>query len=214
VGANLLLFGPPGAGKGTQAARLALRLAVPHIATGDMLRDHRARHTPLGLRAQAYMDAGDLVPDDVVIAMLIDRLGAADAARGFLLDGFPRTDAQASALDAALAGAGRGVDGVIVLNVPEEEIVRRISSRRVCPNGHADPAGGAGTCPACGASLTRRPDDDPEVVRNRFRVYAAETLPVLDYYRRTGVRELRVDGTGSVDTVVERLDQALATLGQ
>lgn len=210
-----LIFGPPGAGKGTQAPRLAERLAVPHISTGDMLRAHVKGGTPLGVEAKGYMDSGELVPDDLVVRMLGERIAEADAVQGFLLDGFPRTVVQAEALDAMLAERGRPLDCVIVLDVPEEEVVRRISGRLVAQNGRIyhelyDPPATPGVDDEEGLPLVRRPDDEPDVVRNRYRnVYLAQTLPVRDHYRAAGVREVLIDGIGTTDEVAARLDQAL-----
>jgi adenylate kinase len=218
VSRNLLIFGPPGAGKGTQAPRLAGELELPHIATGDMLRAHLREGTELGLRAKAYMEAGELVPDELVIAMLVDRIGQADAEAGFLLDGFPRNVPQAVALDTELERAGRRIDGLLVLDVGEEEIVRRISGRLVCPNGHTwhavfNPPAVEGICDTCGEPLTRRADDDPDVVRNRYRnVYLAETEPVRGHYRELGTREIAIDGTGAPDEVYTRLRRAVDEL--
>jgi adenylate kinase len=218
VSRNLLIFGPPGAGKGTQAPRLAAELGLPHIATGDMLRAHLREGTELGARAKGYMAAGELVPDDLVIAMLVDRIAKDDAQGGFLLDGFPRNVPQAVALDAELQGAGRRIDGLLVLDVDEEEIVRRISGRLVCPNGHTwhaafNPPAREGICDTCGAALSRRPDDEPDVVRNRYRnVYLAETEPVRGHYRELGTREIAIDGAGTPDEVYARLRHAVDEL--
>jgi adenylate kinase len=218
VSRNLLIFGPPGAGKGTQAPRLAEELALPHVATGDMLRAHLRDGSDLGRRAKGYMEAGDLVPDDLVIEMLVDRISQADARDGFLLDGFPRNVAQAEALDAELARHGRKIDGLLVLDVDEDEIVKRISGRVVCPNGHTwhgtfNPPAAPGTCDTCGGPLTRRPDDEPDVVRNRYRnVYLAQTEPVRGHYRAIGTPEVAIDGTGSTDDVYARLRRAVDAL--
>jgi adenylate kinase len=218
VSRNLLIFGPPGAGKGTQAPRLAAELGLPHIATGDMLRAHLREGTELGARAKGYMEAGELVPDELVIAMLVDRISHADAQGGFLLDGFPRNVPQAVALDAELQGAGRRIEGLLVLDVGEEEIVRRISGRLVCPNGHTwhaafNPPAVEGICDTCGAALTRRADDEPDVVRNRYRnVYLAETEPVRGHYRELGTPEIAIDGTGTPDEVYARLRHAVDEL--
>ena len=212
---SFLIFGPPGAGKGTQAPRLAARLGVPHISTGDMLRAHVKGDTALGREAKGYMDAGDLVPDELVVRMLADRIGEPDAAQGFLLDGFPRNVAQAEALDAMLAERGRPLDCVVVLDVPEEEVVLRISGRPVAQNGRIyhetyDPPQTPGVDDDEGLPLIRRPDDEPDVVRNRYRnVYLAQTVPVREHYAAAGVREVVVDGTGTTDEVAARLDQAL-----
>ena len=210
-----LIFGPPGAGKGTQAPRLAARLAVPHIATGDMLRAHVKGNTALGIEAKGYMDAGELVPDDLVVRMLGERIAEPDAAGGFLLDGFPRTVPQAVALDQMLAERGRPLDCVLVLDVSEEEVVRRISGRLVAKNGRIyhelyDPPKVPGVDDDEGLPLERRPDDEADVVRNRYRnVYLAQTLPVRGHYQQGGVREVLIDGMGTTDDVAARLDAAL-----
>ena len=210
-----LIFGPPGAGKGTQAPRLAARLAVPHIATGDMLRAHVKGNTPLGIEAKGYMDAGDLVPDDLVVRMLGERIAEPDAAGGFLLDGFPRNVPQAVALDEMLAERGRPLDCVLVLDVSEEEVVRRISGRLVAKNGRIyhelyDPPKVPGIDDDEGLPLERRPDDEADVVRNRYRnVYLAQTLPVRGHYQQVGVREVLIDGVGTTDDVAARLGAAL-----
>ena len=210
-----LIFGPPGAGKGTQAPRLAARLAVPHIATGDMLRAHVKGNTALGIEAKGYMDAGELVPDDLVVRMLGERIAEPDAAGGFLLDGFPRTVPQAVSLDEMLVERGRALDCVLVLDVSEEEVVRRISGRLVAKNGRIyhelyDPPKVPGVDDDEGLPLERRPDDEADVVRNRYRnVYLAQTLPVREHYQQVGVREVLIDGMGTTDDVAARLDAAL-----
>lgn len=215
MGGAFLIFGPPGAGKGTQAPRLADRLGVPHIATGDMLRAHVGGGTELGRKAKEFMDAGELVPDTLVIEMLGERIGEPDATNGFLLDGFPRTVPQAEALDRMLAERGRPLDRLIVLDVPEDEVVRRISGRLVAQNGRIyheiyDPPATPGVDDEEGLPLTRRADDEPDVVRNRYRnVYLAQTLPVREHYAELGVAEVVVDGLGTTDEVAARLEAAL-----
>ncbi len=210
-----LIFGPPGAGKGTQAPRLAERLQIPHISTGDMLRAHVKGGTALGVEAKGYMDAGELVPDDLVVRMLGERIGEPDAASGFLLDGFPRNVAQAIALDQMLTERGRPLDCVLVLDVAEAEVVRRISGRLVATNGRIyhelyDPPKTPGIDDEEGLPLERRPDDEADVVRNRYHnVYLAQTLPVRAHYQQAGVREVLIDGMGTTDEVAARLDAAL-----
>jgi adenylate kinase len=195
---RLIVFGPPGAGKGTQARRLATELGLPHIATGDMLRANVSADTPLGRQAQPYMEAGQLVPDDLVIEMILDRIAEPDAAQGFVLDGFPRNVAQAEALDAELASASSPIGGLVVLDVPEHELLRRISQRADAPNGGSQP---------------QRSDDEAEVARNRYRnVYLPITTPVRDYYRARGLREAVVDGVGTPDEVYERVREAVEKL--
>jgi adenylate kinase len=192
------MFGPPGAGKGTQARRLAGDLGLPHIATGDMLRANVRADTPLGRQAKACMETGQLVPDDLVIQMVLDRIAEPDAAQGFVLDGFPRNVAQAAALDEALARASAPVGGLLVLDVPEDELVRRISQR-----GEASK----------GASQPERSDDEAEVARKRYRnVYLPITTPVRDYYRARGLREAVVDGLGTPDEVYQRVREAVEKL--
>jgi adenylate kinase len=203
-------MGAPGAGKGTQAQRLTERFGVPHVSTGDMLRGAAASGTPLGLEARRLMDEGRLIPDDVMIGVVEQRLGAPDAARGFVLDGFPRTVPQAQALDEMLRRRGERLDAVLHVAVPVEELVRRLAGRRVCGSCGAmyhvdvDPAARAGRCERCGAPLVQREDDREATVRRRLDVYARETAPVLDHYRPAGlVRE--VAGTGTRDEVFERV---------
>ena len=176
---RLVFLGPPGAGKGTQARELAREWGIAHIATGDMLRDAIAGETALGRRAKTYYDRGELVPDDLVIGMLGERLQAADAAAGFILDGFPRTIAQAEALERALKDLGRELDRVIFFDVSEPELLRRLTARR---------------------AVERRADDTDETVKNRLRVYATQTEPLLQYYRNRS-RLVAVPGEGSIDTI-------------
>lgn len=201
---RILFLGPPGAGKGTQADRLAEELGIPHIASGDMFREEVAQGTELGGAAKRYLDAGEYVPDEVTIEMVSERLRRPDARRGFVLDGFPRTLAQAKALDGRV-----DLDAVILLDVPEHEVVRRISGRRSCPEGHVyhledEPPEQPGRCDRDGQPLYQRDDDREEVVRNRLRVYRDQTEPVVDLYRDKGLLR-RVDGLGDPDTVAKRV---------
>jgi adenylate kinase len=209
---NLVLLGPPGAGKGTQAARLRDDFDLRYIATGDLLRAHRANETDLGLRAARYMAEGRLVPDELVTAMVIEEVE--DARDGFLLDGFPRTIAQADALDAELDKRRRPLDAVLLIDVPDEELVERISGRRMCPDGHVyhvkyDPPAQEGICDRDGKPLIQRDDDKPETVRNRLRVYHDQTEPLVERYAAKGL--LRpIDGTLSPDAVYDELRGTLA----
>ncbi|PZN13376.1 MAG: adenylate kinase [Bacillota bacterium] len=201
-----IFLGPPGAGKGTQAARLAERAGVPQISTGDMLRAAVRAGTPLGLEAKRYMDAGQLVPDDVTIAIVRERLAQDDCRRGFLLDGFPRTVPQAEGLAGVLAELGVGLDGVLYFDVPDEVVVERLSGRRICPECQAtyhvrfDPPREAGRCDRCGAALVQRHDDKEETVRERLAVYRRQTEPLVDYYRRAGLLK-RVAADRPIDEV-------------
>ena len=202
----VLLLGPPGAGKGTQARFLRDTLTVPHIASGDLLRDHRRQGTPLGLTAQAYMDKGDLVPDQLVIDMVMERLAQPDAARGALLDGSPRTRAQAEVIDELLAARNSGVRAALYLDVPTSILVERIAGRWLCPSCQASYPGrsssppGNGTCSECRDKLYQRQDDRPEVVQHRIEVYLSATMPVIDHYARRGLL-VRLDGDRSVSAV-------------
>ena len=215
------MLGMPGAGKGTQAERLARQLGIPHVSTGAIFREAVQRGTDLGRQAKAYMDRGELVPDSVTVAMVRERLQAPDCRRGFVLDGFPRNLEQARALDEALAQEGVRIEAAIDLVVPVEEAVRRITSRRVCPRcgatygaGELAAPGGVGgeVCPRCGAQLVQRDDDREEVVRQRLRVYEESTRPLVDYYAARGVL-VEVTGTGSVDEVAEAIAHALRGRG-
>lgn len=202
----ILLLGPPGAGKGTQARFLQRTLAIPHIASGDLLREHRRRGTTLGRAAQAYMDRGDLVPDAMVVDMVMDRLQRPDAFRGALLDGFPRSSAQAEAMDRLLTAERSTVRAALYLDVPSELLVRRIAGRWLCPSCQAtypsqtDTPPGDGRCVACKDTLFQRPDDRPEVVEQRLDVYLRQTMPVIEHY---AARDLlvRIEGSGEIDSV-------------
>jgi adenylate kinase len=214
---NLILIGPPGAGKGTQAARLREDFRLPYVSTGDMLRANVKDGTELGLEAKAKMDAGELVPDDLIVAMAKGRLEEADAQDGFLLDGFPRTTVQAEALDEILAASGRQITAALLLEVPDAEIVRRIAGRRVCvKNGHNyhvdfDPPKHEGVCDQDGSRLIQRDDDKPEVVENRLRVYHQQTAPLVDYYDAKGLLR-RIDGTRNPSQVHDRIRAVIVAL--
>ena len=203
---RVAFLGPPGAGKGTQARELAREWGVPHVATGDMLREAAAARTPLGLEAKRYMDLGALVPDEVVVGAAAERLGAPDAARGFILDGFPRTIAQAEALARLLKDAGHALDMVLYFDVSEPELLRRLTGRRVCRAcGHSyhltsNPPKRAGVCDACGGELYQRDDDTEATVRRRLEVYQRQTAPLLDYYRQRNMLTT-VSGEGPLATI-------------
>jgi len=210
---RLVLMGPPGAGKGTQGDRLAEWLAVPRLSTGDMLRAARAEGTELGHEAQRYMDAGELVPDDVILGLIAEAFNRPEAAHGFVLDGFPRTVAQAEGLAAILAGRGENVDAVLDLAVPDMEVVARLSGRRLCSDcggiTHVAVVGETGNCPSCGGELLQRSDDRPKTIQNRLRVYRDQTQPVLDWYESSEVVLHSVVGTGSVEEIFDRLRQVI-----
>jgi adenylate kinase len=211
---RLVLVGPPGAGKGTQAQFIASHFSVSKISTGDIFRANVSEGTDLGIEAKKYMDAGDLVPDEVTIAMVKDRLTHDDAGEGFLLDGFPRTEHQAEVLDETLAERDYALDVVLELVVDDEEVVRRLSGRRTCRRcGHVwhqdfDPPSREGICDRCGGELFQRDDDSEETIRHRLEVYADQTSPLIGYYGDRGL--LRgVDATGPVEDVTERAINAL-----
>ena len=215
---NLILLGPPGAGKGTQASRIVAEYRIPHISTGDILRAAVANQSPLGLEAKRYMDAGELVPDRVVIGIVEERLQEPDTARGFLMDGFPRTIPQAEALDQALEKLDRAITKVLVILVDEEELVRRLTGRRICRSCQTpyhvifNPPKVEGVCDKCGGELYQRDDDKEETVRNRLEVYRRQTEPLIEYYDRTGV-VARIDGEQSPDAVYENIREALGPAG-
>ena len=214
---NLILFGPPGAGKGTQADRLRSDFRVPLISTGDTLRANVKEGTELGQQAKKFMDAGDLVPDALIVAMVSERLQQEDALDGFILDGFPRTMEQARALDELFGDLGRRITTVILIDVSDEEVVRRISGRRVCVKaGHNyhvdfDPPKREGICDQDGSKLIQRDDDKPEVVRNRLAVYHEQTEPLVDHYDELGLLR-RIDGTRSPTEVHDHIRAVIATL--
>jgi len=212
---NLILLGPPGAGKGTQAQRLRTDFDLPFIATGDLLRQHKREETELGKKAREYMDRGELVPDALVIAMILDQIER-EGEDGFLLDGFPRTIPQADALNVALDERGRAVTAALLVDAPDEELVRRLSGRRQCPLGHVyhvefDPPKVDGICDQDGRELYQRDDDKPETIRNRLEVYHAQTAPLIEYYDARGVLR-RFDGTLAPTEVHDHIRATLATL--
>lgn len=215
---RLVLVGPPGAGKGTQAEFIASHLSVPKISTGDILRANVSAGSELGRKAKSYMDAGNLVPDQVVIDMVRDRLAEPDAEDGFLLDGFPRTVPQAHELDKMLADLGTGLDLVLELVVEEEEVIRRLSGRRTCHgcgkiwHVEFDPPTHEGVCDRCGGELFQRDDDKPETIAARLRVYARDTQPLVDYYGAQG-KLVGIDAVGPVEDVTQRAYDALRSYG-
>jgi adenylate kinase len=211
---NLILLGAPGAGKGTQAQRLATRFGIPQISTGDMLRAARREGTPLGKKAESFMNAGQLVPDEVVIGLVEERLQLADAKSGFILDGFPRTIAQAEALDGVLQKLGRARLKVIDVQVPEATLIERLGGRLSCPKDGASyhvkftPPQKPGICDNCGTALVSRADDKPEAISQRLREYNEKTAPLAGYYKQAGVLT-SIDGVGELEVVLDRLVRAL-----
>jgi adenylate kinase len=214
---NLILLGPPGAGKGTQAERLRGDFHLPFISTGEMLRGAVKEGSELGEQAKRYMDAGELVPDELILAVAAERIEQQDARDGFILDGFPRTLPQARALDEQLAQLARRITAALLVDVPDEEVVRRISGRRVCVKaGHNyhvenDPPKREGVCDQDGSRLIQRDDDRPEVVRNRLRVYHEQTAPLIGHYDERGLLR-RIDGTRSPSEVHDHIRAVIATL--
>lgn len=197
---NIVLLGAPGAGKGTQAAKLVEEFATPHISTGDILRAAVKNQTELGKKAKGYMDAGDLVPDSLIIDLMDERLREPDCEKGFILDGFPRTTAQAVALDDMLARLERPLDAALLVDVDPEVIIKRLTERRCCKEcGYIGTAADA-TCPKCGGEMYQRDDDNETTVRNRLDVYAKSTSPLIDYYKGKGLLK-SVDGDRPVDIV-------------
>lgn len=202
---NIALFGPPGAGKGTQAKELSKHYDIPHISTGDILRANVRDGTELGLKAKQYMDKGELVPDEVLIGLIRNRLTEPDCKKGYLLDGYPRTIPQADALTDILKEIKKPLDAVINIEVSDEELVKRLGGRRSCTCGESyhvmfNPPEKEGVCDACGARLYQRDDDKEEVIRQRLTVYNEKTKPLIDYYDNAGLL-VNIDGTGSVDSV-------------
>ena len=213
----LVLLGPPGSGKGTQGERLNDDLRLPYYATGDILRGAVRDETELGKSAKAYMDAGDLVPDEVIVGVIAERIDSEEAADGFILDGFPRTTPQAEALDAKLEGLGRAVTAVLLIDVTDDEVVRRLGGRRTCvENGHVfhvefNPPRQEGVCDIDGSELIVRDDDKPEVIRKRLETYHAKTEPLVDYYDQRSVLR-RIEGSAPPDEVTDEVRRTLATM--
>ena len=214
---NLVLLGPPGSGKGTQGERLQEDLRLPYYATGDILRAAVREETELGKTAKQYMDAGDLVPDEVIVGVIAERIASTEALDGFILDGFPRTTPQAEALDAKLEELGRAVTAVLLIDVSDDEDVRRLGGRRTCAeNGHVfhvefNPPQQEGVCDLDGSELIVRDDDKPEVIRKRLETYHAKTEPLVEYYDHRGVLR-RIEGAAPPDEVTEEVRRTLATM--
>ena len=211
----VILLGPPGVGKGTQAVRLADSVGWEHVSTGDLLRAARREGTELGKRAQEFMDAGELVPDELILDLVRAHLGGIAPEAGILFDGFPRTTAQSEGLETVLDDASRRVDRVVVFEAEDEELVRRLSGRRSCPdcgavyNVHFTPPTREGICDRCGGTLAQRSDDEPETVRRRLEVYGRETAPLVAYYQGSRAEVIRVDAERTVDEVHESFRSAV-----
>jgi len=210
----LILLGAPGVGKGTQGVLISKEYGIPQISTGDILRKEVKEETELGRKAKQYMDKGELVPDDIIIDMMEKRIKEDDCKNGFILDGFPRTTAQAEAFDEMLKKNSLNLDKVLLIDVPEEEIVERLTGRRVCPNCGAvyhiknNPPKQEGICDKCGSKLIQRDDDTEEVVRNRLEVYKKSTMPLVEYYEKQQ-KLVRIDGTGEIEEIFERIKKVL-----
>lgn len=212
---KLVLLGPPGAGKGTQAKQMIDKYGIPQISTGDILRQAVKDGTQMGKSAKAYMDQGELVPDDVIIGIVQERIQADDCSNGYIFDGFPRTAAQAEALDSMLKKLGTQLDAVVSIEVPEDDVVQRLSGRRTCKSCGTlfhvvfNPPATAGVCDACGGALFQRDDDNETTIRQRLSVYARQTAPLIDYYAKAGILK-SIPGTGSPDAIFDAICQALA----
>ncbi|RLB07520.1 MAG: adenylate kinase [Deltaproteobacteria bacterium] len=211
---NLILLGPPGSGKGTQAQMMTERYHIPQISTGDILRAAVKEGTPLGREAKRYMDQGELVPDEVVVGIVKDRLNASDCNSGFILDGFPRTLPQAEALDTTLKAMERGIDHVVSIEVDKDELIRRLTGRRTCRRCGAmyhiifDPPKRDGICDRCGGELYQRDDDKEETIRARLQVYERQTAPLIEYYRKRGILR-SIDGVGEIEEIFQKIIKAI-----
>ncbi|MGQ9484752.1 MAG: adenylate kinase [Desulfosoma sp.] len=211
---NIILLGPPGAGKGTQAKRMIERYGIPQISTGDMLRAALKAGTPLGLEAKKYMDQGALVPDVVVVGLVKERIQQQDCKKGYMLDGFPRNVSQAETLDGMLKELGQKIDHVVCIDVPDQELVQRLTGRRTCRECGAgfhvifDPPKKEGVCDKCGGQLYQRDDDNEATVTSRLKVYADQTRPLIDYYEKQG-KLRKINGLGSIDEIFERIKMVL-----
>ena len=216
---RLILLGAPGAGKGTLASTLREQWGLTHISTGDILRAEVKDGSALGKQAQSYMESGELVPDQLIIRMMEERLKVIGKSSGYILDGFPRTVAQAEALDEMLTRIGHTLDAVVNMDVPRQELVRRLTGRRVCPNCgavyHVDTMRSRveGVCDVCGTTLVQRKDDQPEAIANRLEVYQAQTAPLIEYYQRSG-KLITIDGSIGVPQVAEAVRLAVCTTGE
>jgi len=211
---KIIMLGAPGAGKGTQAVKMAEKYCIPHISTGDIFRANIKNETELGIKAKAYMDKGQLVPDELVIDLVVDRVKEADCEKGYILDGFPRTIPQAESFDRALKEAGEEIDCVVDIEVPDENIIERMSGRRTCPDCGAtyhllhNPTKVDGICDCCGKEIILREDDKPETVRKRLVVYHEQTQPLIDYYDAKG-KIFKIDGTQSIEKIFESIVEVL-----
>lgn len=210
---RIILMGPPGSGKGTQAAFISKQLDIPHISTGDMFRKAISDNTQLGVKAKEFMDAGRLVPDEVTVGIVRERLQEPDCQKGFLLDGFPRTVAQAEALDEIIVVLGQKIDAVVDIQVPREELVKRLTGRRMCKCGASyhvafSPPAQAGRCDKCGGELYQRDDDKEDTINNRLDVYGKQTQPLIDYYAKQGLLK-SIDGNQEIQNVLQDIGNSL-----
>lgn len=211
---RVVLLGPPGAGKGTQAKRIQERFDIPQLSTGDLLRDAVKKETALGKEAKGYMEAGELVPDPLVIGLIVERMGLPDCAGGFILDGFPRTVAQAEALETKLAERKSPIDAVVLFRIDPEKLIERLVGRRICPKGHGEyhirfrPPKNEGVCDVCGTELVQRKDDEEKAIRTRMAAYHEETAPLIEFYEeRRILKPIRADG--DFDEIAREIEQAL-----